>query len=464
MGSISSGLRNKGQCRIPKQVVTLSQIDAHAVEYGRKSSASMILGQSDLTTDEQYIRRNILVEFVPNTLADQIVSFLQKSPVASNRESDDRYDEMFSFPLNIWIERESSRWDQPSLIITIGSPGSGKITWATSRYRHVYAVDDYFTEKKLDFAFRHLQSAHSWCQEKVFQALRKWESVCVGNTNTTLKAMFPYVAAVVFGKLPHKIVFVRMPFFDSEVLHRRTLHDVPEHVIVKMTDQIRSIGVPTISRVLKAGPFPEKRTKSSSFVCFLAIFLCEDSVTRLREIVRKHSQEGLLEDLKDCHVTIKFMPTQEEVLQAELGREVEVQVKNIFSNEWCQCVSVSVNEKYGLAINAKHPHITVACKQGISPVISNYVVEHSRIGRESGQLMLKGRIGAYLNRTAVNSLEILLATQTTLGELSEENKTSKIVWSQEGLSELRKQIENHKTKTMAQPAETAEASGKVVDL
>merc|ERR1719204_1417931 len=113
--------------------------------------------------------------------------------------------------------------------------------------------------------------------------LRKGDSVCVANTNTMLCAMFPYVAAVVFGDLPHKLVFVRMPFYVSQLLLKRNVHNVSEDVIDRMIAEIKSMGRPTISSVLKAGPFPKRKPNCSNVVSFIAIYLNEHSVKKLRE-------------------------------------------------------------------------------------------------------------------------------------------------------------------------------------
>jgi len=398
---------------------------------------------STTLADDFHKRWNIIVEFLPWTLVNLISSYLDRSPLpASNRLPEWLNDKVIAFPLNIWVEGESSMKEQPSLVMTIGASGSGKTTWATSRYRNVYSSHDYFTEEKVQFDFIHLPKAHNWCKAKVLQKLIEGDTVCVSNCNDDLKAMCPYVAAVVFGELPHKIVFVRMPFSDSKTLCKRSKHGVSEEKIVKTMKKIKLMGRPSISTVLKAGPYTPRRSGCSKVVMFLAVYLNEDSISRLRDLVNKHSQDGLHEVLKDCHLTIQFKPTKEEVDLAAIGDKVEMKVKNIFSNDWIQCVSVSVYDNYRVRVANKHFHITVAHRDGISPVLSNYVIEHSpgstKIADKFG---LQGRIGALIRRPFHDELEKSHSDGTCIPGISLQGKFGWTAWSHEAVHELRRQLQ-----------------------
>lgn len=391
--------------------------------------------------------RNIMIEFLPNTIVNVIASYLKQSPLpASKREPNDHHnndDKFSSFPLNIWVERESSQKDQPSLVIIIGASGSGKTTWATARFRNVYDTNDWFTEKKVDSDSCNLDKARNLCQAKVLQHLRYGDTVCVSNWNSTIRAMYNYVAAVIFGQLPHKIVFVRMPFFDCKILARRNIKGVSEETISKTIKKIKSMGRPTALKVMKAGPPCGKdRPNTSKTVVYLAIFLHEDSVEKLRDFVSNHSHQDLLEVVKGRHLTIQFLPTDEEVDAVALGEEVELKVKDIFINKWCQCVTVSGYEKYKISMGNKHPHITVAVQNGIFPSTSNYVIEYSnkRNVISDSELTVRGTIGAFISRDACVYLEQLLDAGTSILGLSEESRLSKVVWSHDAVNELRRQM------------------------
>merc|ERR1719233_1296935 len=142
--------------------------------------------------------------------------------------------------------------------------------------------------------------------------------------------------------------------------------------------KIKSMGHPTVKRVIEAGPLkPKWRSNTSKTVVFLAICLNKDSTEMLKDLVKKHSQQGLLGVINGRTLTIQYRPTDEEVDAAALGNEVELKVEEIFINEWCQCVTVSGYEKYKVSVDNKHPHIVVAHENSVLPTISDYIVKYS---------------------------------------------------------------------------------------
>lgn len=120
--------------------------------------------------------------------------------------------------------------DKGKLYIYRGLPGTGKSTAARKNYDvdFVFEADQYFQNEvggEYWFDPAQLGNAHRWCLWKTQQAIDRGYNVAVANTFTQLWEMKPY-----FDLTPNVFVIrCTGPF--------RTVHDVPDDVIKKMSDR-----------------------------------------------------------------------------------------------------------------------------------------------------------------------------------------------------------------------------------
>eukprot|EP00466_Bigelowiella_natans_P013678 jgi/Bigna1/90142/estExt_fgenesh1_pg.C_630063 len=128
-------------------------------------------------------------------------------------------------PPTFWSERRwTSPATQPSLVFTIGAPGSGKSTWAKYFYgaHAVVAADDWFDKfNNSKFDPSYLSTAHGWCKKQILSRMKAGQTCVVNNTNTTLSEMFDYIAALEFGGYPHFVVFASFISIEIKECPRR---------------------------------------------------------------------------------------------------------------------------------------------------------------------------------------------------------------------------------------------------
>lgn len=128
-----------------------------------------------------------------------------------------------------------------NVIIISGISGSGKTTFAETlaigRDATICTADDYFmVNGEYQFDFRKLSDAHQFCQEKFQKALdEKREWVIVNNTNTSQKAVDPYLEmAKNAGYMVHWI-------FMAPHHGHSNVHGVPPEAIERQTQQVVSL-------------------------------------------------------------------------------------------------------------------------------------------------------------------------------------------------------------------------------
>ena len=269
---------------------------------------------------------NLLIEYLPSSIIKTVFLYL---PGINDFDIDQHLsvcgwserENVLHDNANIFVQNVRPIRNQPSLIMTIGLPGSGKSTWAKTRVSKkdmVIAADDYFDKfNDGNFDAKLLQKAHDWAQTKVSNALKAGQSVVANNTNTTLSEMHAYITKAVFSGYPHKIVFAVMPEQNIKVLAKRGLHGVSAKKIKEMLKRMSywmNKYPPSIEKVLKAGAFKRGRPQGiSKDVIYYGIFLNAQTQDKLRKYLIAMSGKPLLCDTTDCHLTLKYQPLEEEV-------------------------------------------------------------------------------------------------------------------------------------------------------
>jgi thymidylate kinase len=122
------------------------------------------------------------------------------------------------------------------LLLIRGIPGSGKSTLAREICAGNYcftrweADSFYMTIKGYEFNPKLISSAHNWCYHNVIKDLYGNQSVIVSNTFTTNWEMEKY--------LELKNIFPNLELFVIKVTSQyKTIHDVPEEIMLKMKNR-----------------------------------------------------------------------------------------------------------------------------------------------------------------------------------------------------------------------------------
>ena len=79
----------------------------------------------------------------------------------------------------------NDRQCQSCLVLTSGVPGSGKTSWATENFAHVFSADDFMMKDgKYHFDSLKLSVNHRRCEYQIMEALNEGKCVVYCNTNT----------------------------------------------------------------------------------------------------------------------------------------------------------------------------------------------------------------------------------------------------------------------------------------
>eukprot|EP01084_Bolivina_argentea_P219165 371785_1 len=336
---------------------------------------------------------NILVEYLPNSAIKTIFLYLPNQPnnfdVSSFLQNGWKQspNTLHDYP-NIYVENILPIKNQPSLILTIGVPGSGKSTWAKIRTdaKTVIAADDYFDKfNNGKFDVKLLSKAHEWCQKSIFNACKSGQNAVANNTNTTLSEMHAYVTKIIFGNLPHKIVFAVMQEQNIKVLSSRGLHGVPVKKIKEMLRRMNywlQKGPPSIHSVLRAGAFRRWNNKNvSKDFMYTGIFMDQETQKKIRKYFMNISGECLLCDTTDCHLTLKYLPLINDVENLPFGKRVCLRIIGYAMHKYINCFIVDImDDEVRRLCSNKYPHISISFnKSHLRPNYSNELLENGKI-------------------------------------------------------------------------------------
>jgi len=290
------------------------------------------------------------------------------------------------------------------------------MAWSKTRVtakNMVVAADDYFDQfNQGTFDVKLLSKAHEWAQLQVYNALKAGKTVVAANTNTTLSEMYAYVSKVVFCGFPHKIVFAVMPESNIKVLAQRGLHGVPAKKIKEMHRRMNwwlQKYPPSIAKVIRAGGMKPRRSKDivlSKEVIYTGIFLHARDQDKVRKYMMSHCGLPLLSHLTDCHLTLKFMPSQAQVDELPFGKKVNIRLIGYATHEYVQCFLVDIMDKQIRKLCTNElPHISVSFNKNVcGPVVSNDLLLNGSVtptitncdmDKSDGGLIIEGTIGAF---------------------------------------------------------------------
>ena len=106
---------------------------------------------------------------------------------------------------------------------------------------------------------------------------------------------------------------------------------------------------------------------------YTGVFLDHASHERLVSWWDEHVKVPLHAKTFAHHMTIKFRPTAEEIEALPLGEQATLHVVGWAADDKGQAVLVAPQ---GIESVKQHPHITMACAPGTSPVYSNDLLAH----------------------------------------------------------------------------------------
>lgn len=274
------------------------------------------------------------------------------------------------------------------VVFTIGVSGSGKRFWALDNYPKdaVISCNDWFLDKGIEYDAAKVGLAHQWCIDKVIHLLEENKTVVVNNTNVRLQDMFPYIMALKYGNYPHTPVFKLFP-------NPKGGGETDTKKMKYMLKEMKKMGLPTVDKILAAGPGRSKKRMENS-VLYAGIFFKKKEKQKIVNLFG-----AMVGKQYNLHVTIAFMPTKKYVTSLEIGKEVDVQITGYFEDNRIQIVTCETKD---VQIENEIPHITVSTLN-MPPVASNYVLKYGAksVTTLKPVLTVRGRVGLYTKQSII---------------------------------------------------------------
>lgn len=132
---------------------------------------------------------------------------------------------------------------------------------------------------------------------------------------------------------------------------------------------------------------------------YVGIFLTEGSQSGLKTWAGSTLGPALFK-MHAHHATLAFRPSKEEMAKfiPLMGKTISMHISSSAADQKCQCVGITgVNQEDRDIISLagkKNPHVTISCGEGISPVVSNEMLETQAIPVQTPNYLI-GTMGIF---------------------------------------------------------------------
>ena len=192
-------------------------------------------------------------------------------------------------------------------------------------------------------------------------------------------------------------------------IHKVSVSNKPEETIFAKLSQVQEVGV--LMKLVKIANELDNRglvkeadrldrmitdhvDEEKKYAKYTAAFLLPTGSKMLDDWWSSKVKKGFLENHFKHHMTIKFKPSEEEVVSLSIGEDIKLKIIGYASDENGQAVVVS-----GASSSNDAPHITVSTSKGTSPSYSNELLSKGIIEVDGPEL--DARIGFWDGNRAV---------------------------------------------------------------
>ena len=115
---------------------------------------------------------------------------------------------------------------------------------------------------------------------------------------------------------------------------------------------------------------------STKGIIYVGAFLDDEGKRTARELAGANLPE-IFEERHCHHLTLAFRPNESTLskLVANLGQEITIDIWGIAESPEIGAQAFICDIPDGIYCSNEHPHITIACKKGVKPFMSNKVLE-----------------------------------------------------------------------------------------